>query len=83
MLRHARVSGGQQLAHRHVQWLAAQRFDEPTLRTTFDHYLAVLDARDAAVDATESGLKGWLDRDLFKDGVHRLGAYRGMPTWAP
>lgn len=38
MLRHARVSGGQQLAHRHVQWLAAQRFDEPMLRTTFDHY---------------------------------------------
>ena len=42
------------------------------------HYLSVLVARDAALDAAESDLKTWFDREPFADCVHRLGAYRGV-----
>jgi len=79
LLRHARVyRAGSYWTHKHDQWLAAQRFDEPALDATFGHYRAVLAARDAAVAAAEADLKVWFDRDPFADCVHRLGAYRGI-----
>jgi transposase len=79
LLRHSRVyRAGSYWTHKHAEWLKAQRFDEPALATTFGHYRAVLLARDAAVDAVESDLKVWFDRDPFADCVHRLGAYRGI-----
>lgn len=79
LLRHSRVyRAGSYWTHKHAEWLATQRFDEPALATTLGHYRAVLFARDAAVDAAESDLKVWFDRDPFADCVHRLGAYRGI-----
>lgn len=79
LLRHSRVyRAGSYWTHKHYQWLGAQRFDEPALAATFSHYRAVLDARDAAVDAVESDLKVWFDREPFADCVARLGAYRGI-----
>lgn len=79
LLRHARVyRAGSSWTHKHAEWLAAQRFDDAALTATFGHYRSVLLARDAAVDAAESDLKIWFDRDPFADAVHRLGAYRGI-----
>lgn len=79
LLRHSRVyRAGSYWTHKHAQWLAAQRFDEPALAATFGHDRCVVDARDAAVDAVESDLKVWFDRDPFVDTVARLGAYRGV-----
>jgi len=79
LLRHARVyRAGSYWTHKHAEWLAAQRFDEPALAATFGHYRAVLVARDAAVDAAESDLKVWFGREPFADAVTRLACYRGV-----
>jgi transposase len=44
LLRHGRVwRGGDNWTLRHHAWIAAQRFDEPALNVTFDHYRATLD----------------------------------------
>lgn len=56
----------------------AGRFSEPALATTFGHYRAVVLARDAALAAVEADLLPWFDKAPFADGVHRLGAYRGV-----
>jgi transposase len=79
LLRHGRVyRAGAAWTHRHAQWLAAQRFDEPALTSTFNHYRAVVDERDATLRAAESDLMAWVDRAPFADCVRRLGAYRGV-----
>ncbi len=79
LLRHARVyRAGSAWTRAHAAWLAAQTFDQPALTATFDHYRAVLAARDAAVDAITADLAGWYDRAPFAEVVHRLGAYRGI-----
>ena len=79
LLRHARVyRSGSAWTHKHRMWLGAQRFDERAMDVCYRHYLAVLDARDAAVDAIAADLKLWFDREPFADTVHRLGAYRGI-----
>src|SRR5439155_24494686 len=53
-------------------------FDEAALATTFGHYRAVVLTRDAQLAAVEADLVPWFDREPFADGVHRLGAYRGV-----
>jgi transposase len=58
--------------------LRGLRFDEAALRTTFDHYRAVLADRDAALAAVEADLLTWIDREPFAEPVHRLGAYQGV-----
>ena len=79
LLRHGRVwRGGNAWTLTHERWLLAQRFEEPALATTSAHYRAVLDARDAQLEAIEADLAGWQDRAPFADAVHRLGAYRGI-----
>lgn len=79
LLRHSRVyRAGSYWTLKHDQWLASQRFDDAALSATFGHYRVVLVARDAAIDAAEADLKGWLDREPFADCVARLGAYRGI-----
>ncbi|MDQ3973221.1 MAG: IS110 family transposase [Actinomycetota bacterium] len=55
-----------------------QRFDERAISATLGHYRAVLAARDASVAAVDADLAPWFDREPFADGVHRLGAYRGI-----
>jgi transposase len=79
MLRHSRVwRGGVNWTHKHEDWLAAQRFEEPAMQTTFEHYRAVVLGRDAQLAAVETDLVGHFTREPFAGGVARLGAYRGV-----
>jgi hypothetical protein len=62
----------------HERWLLTQRFTEPALQTTYDHYRAVLASRDAQLAAIEADLTTWFDRAPFAEQVARLAAYRGV-----
>jgi transposase len=62
----------------HERWLLAQRFNDPALATTYAHYRATLQARDAALEAIEADLATWYDRPPFAGTVARLSAYRGV-----
>lgn len=63
---------------KHESWVRTQRFDEPATTDTFNHYLAVLSARDAAVTAIESDLWPWTEQPPFAELVSRFAAYRGI-----
>ena len=79
LLRHGRPwRGGNAWTLTHERWLLAQRFEEPALAATYVHYRAVLDARDAQLEAIEADLAGWYDAPPFADAVGRLAAYRGI-----
>ena len=79
MLRHSRVwRGGSNWTVKHEAWLAAQRFDEPALQTTFEHYRAVVLTRDAQLAAVEADLARWTSAAPFAEPVRRLAAYRGV-----
>jgi transposase len=79
LLRHGRIwRGGVAWTQAFDRWLASQRFDEPALTTTFRHYRAVLEVRDAQLDAIEDDLALWQDHGPFADQVARLAAYRGV-----
>jgi len=79
LLRHGRVwRGGNAWTLTHERWLCSQRFDEPALAATYAHYRAVLQGRDAQLEAIQADLAGWYDRAPFADAVHRLSAYRGI-----
>jgi transposase len=79
LLRHSRVwRGGSNWTVKHEAWLGAQRFDEPALQTTFEHYRAVVTSRDAQLAAVEADLKLWIARAPFAEPVRRLAAYRGV-----
>jgi transposase len=79
LLRHGRPwRGGNAWTLAHERWLSTQRFAEPALTTTFNHYRAVLLERDAQLEAIEADLAAWHDRPPFTDAVHRLAAYRGV-----
>lgn len=79
LLRHGRVwRGGSNWTVKHEAWLAALTFDEAALTTTYSHYRAVVATRDAQLAAVEGDLVPWFAREPFADGVHRLGAYRGV-----
>lgn len=79
LLRHGRVwAGGYNWTQRHEVWIRSQRFDDPALTTTFNHYLATLQAREAAVASIEADLVTWFTKPPFADQVARLSAYRGI-----
>lgn len=79
LLRHGRVwRDGHNWTLKHQRWLRAQRFDDPALTATLNHYLATLDAREAAVAAIDADLAAWYTRAPFADLVRRLAAYRGI-----
>jgi transposase len=79
LLRHGRVwRGGNAWTLTHERWLLAQRFTDPALAATYAHYRAVLDARDAQLEAIEADLATWYHAPPFADTVHRLAAYRGV-----
>lgn len=81
LLRHSQVwRGGSNWTVKHEAWLAAQRFDEAALQTTFDHYRSVVLARDAALSAVEADLRPWFDKEPFAGPVRRLAAYRGVTS---
>jgi len=77
------VAGRVELDAETRAWLGAQSFSEPALVTTFGQYRAVVMARDAALDAVEADLALWFDKAPFAEGVHRLGAYRGVTRMGP
>lgn len=79
LLRHGRVWRGGVTAwtHAHERWLLGQRFDHPALVATYGHYRAVLEVRDAQLEAIEADLATWCGRPPFADQVARLAAYRG------
>jgi transposase len=58
--------------------LAGQRFAEPALQTTFEHYRAVVLTRDAQLAAVEADLACWTSAAPFAEPVRRLAAYRGV-----
>lgn len=70
--------GGSNWRFKHEAWLAALSFSEPALATTLGHYRALVTARDAALAAVEADLAEWFDKAPFAEGVHRLGAHRGV-----
>jgi transposase len=79
LLRHSRVwRDGSNWTHKHEGWLAVQRFDEPAMQTTFEHYRAVVLSRDAQLAAVESDLTRYFTVEPFAAAVARLAAYRGV-----
>jgi transposase len=72
LLRHGRIyRDGTAWTATHERWLAAQRFDEPALNTTYGHYRAALTARRAELRRIGT-------QPPFADPVHRLAGYRGV-----
>jgi transposase len=79
LLRHGRPwRGGNAWTLTHERWLLQQRFEQPALAATYAHYRAVLQGRDAQLEAIEADLAAWYDLPPFVDAVHRLSAYRGV-----
>jgi transposase len=81
LLRHGRVWRGGVTARTvaHERWLLSQRFDDPALAATYGHYRAVLDTRDAQLEAIEADLLAtWYGRPPLADQGARLAAYRGV-----
>ena len=79
LLRHGRVwRGGATWTLKHQAWLGSQRFEQPAMAQTFGHYLAVVEVRNAQLDAVEADLAGWCDRPPLDWQVARLAAYRGV-----
>ena len=79
LLRHGRVwRDGSNWTLKHHRWIRDQRFDDPALTATFNHYLATLTAREGAVDAISADLATWFHKPPFVDAVTRLRAYRGI-----
>ena len=81
LLRHSRIwRGGSALDASNTRrgW-PLQRFDEPALQTTFEHYRAVVFTRDAQLAAVEADLTLWiLNSRRSPTPVRRLAAYRGV-----
>jgi transposase len=77
-LRHDRIWRARAWTCVHEQWLLTQHFDEPALRATYDHYRAMLNARDAELAAIEADLAYWYTHGPFADAVARLSCYRGI-----
>jgi hypothetical protein len=79
LLRHVKIwRGGSRWGLKHEQWLDTVRFDDAALTSTFAHYRAVVDTRDAALRALEADLLPYCDKEPYADCVHRLCAYRGV-----
>jgi transposase len=79
LLRHGRPwRGGNAWTLTHERWLLSQRFHQPALAATYAHYRAVLQGRDAQLEAIQADLAVWYDAPPFADAVHRLSAYRGI-----
>jgi transposase len=79
LLRHGEVwVGGENWTLKHRAWLGARHFEDKALRATFSHYVAVVDEREADLDATTADLAAWYTQPPFADAVTRLSCYRGV-----
>ena len=79
LLRHDQIyRDGSAWTVKHEQWLAARTFAEPALTATFEHYRAVLAARQSELRALETDLARYYRSGPFVDAVRRLSAYRGI-----
>lgn len=81
LLRHAQVyRDGSPWTLKHHQWLRARHFEDRALRLTFGRYLAVVEARDAELEAMEAELRPYLEHPVFAGQIARLCAYRGVAS---
>lgn len=79
LLRHGRIwRGGEAWTLKHEQWMAAQRFEDPAVQSTLEHYRATVQFRQQAVEAIDADLEPWCNTPPFGDLVSRLSAYRGI-----
>jgi transposase len=79
LLRHSLVyRGGSNWTMAHDRWLSQLKFEDKALASTFGHYRATVELRDASLSAVEADLSAYLRTDPFADAVARLGAYRGV-----
>jgi transposase len=79
LLRHGQVwRGGSNWTLRHQEWLAARRFEDKALASTFAHYRAVVEERTHRLHAMEADLLTYCEREPFAGCVGRLSAYRGV-----
>ena len=81
LLRHGRVfRDARAWTLAHERWISSQSFTEPALRSTFAHYRAVVEARDAQIAAIEADLAPLFTAEPFGEQVARLAAYRGITS---
>jgi hypothetical protein len=81
LLRHNHIyRDGTRWTAKHHQWLRAQRFEERAMTVTFNHYLGIVESREAELEAMEAELRPWLEHSLFSDQIARLCAYRVSPA---
>ena len=85
LLGHGRVwRDGKAWTLAHERWLLSQRFAEPALQTTYDHYRAVLLSRDAQPEAIQADLAVWQDRAPFRRAGGPPERLPGPdPAWRP
>jgi transposase len=79
LLRHGQVwAGASPWTVQHRSWLASRHFEDKALRLTFSHYMAVLEEREADLEATTADLVPYYTKAPFDDAVLRLSCYRGI-----
>jgi len=79
LLRHGQIyRDGSAWTIKHHQWLRSVDFEDRALRLTFGRYLAIVEAREAELEAMEAELRPYLEHRLFADEIARLCAYRGV-----
>ena len=69
--------GGNAWTLTHERGLGSQRFHQPALAATYAHYRAVLQGRDAQLEAIQADLAVWYDAPPFAAAVHRPGRLPG------
>jgi transposase len=79
LLRHGLIyRDGDAWTARHEQWLLTQGFGDRALQSTYDHYRAVVTARDTQIAAIEADLTPYFTAEPFGEQVRHLAAYRGV-----
>jgi transposase len=79
LLRHGEVwAGASNWTLEHRRWLAARHFDEKALKLSFGRYMAVMEEREADLDATTADLVPYYTTAPFDNAVLRLSCYRGI-----
>jgi len=79
LLRHGEVwAGATAWTLEHRRWLASRHFDDKALELSFGRYMAVLEEREADLEATTADLVPYYTKAPFDNAVGRLSCYRGV-----
>jgi hypothetical protein len=79
LLRHGRVwQGPTTWTFKYRYWLGDQNLDEAAPTTAFARYRAIVECREAELEALEADLACYLDEEPFATPVRRLPAHRGV-----